>query len=285
MKWYAITLLPANRTLSADELDGICAELIELGALGTTVERPPEITCYLQGDETAVEVFLAKAEQCACTVQGTKELSEGSWTGACPDVWEPIHAGNLIVVPVESPQDPRPVPAGALKIIPGLGFGTGHHATTRMVLTELSALADREQRKNHSIFDLGTGSGILAIAAAKLFEVPVEAIDIEEGAILNACDNIALNDVARLVCASTTPIQDVVGSFSIILANLYGEVLVQLADHVTRVAAPGATAIVSGITELVWDQVYKAYCHERAWRLTHETSESGWVCAVFERSS
>jgi ribosomal protein L11 methyltransferase len=152
-----------------------------------------------------------------------------------------------------------------------------------MVLCELSAFATKHPQIKPSVFDLGTGSGILAIAAAHLFQVPVEAIDIEEGAIINAHDNVALNHVEHLVSASTTPMQDIKGSFSLILANLYGEVLVQLADHVTRVAAPGATAIVSGITELVWDQVYEAYCEKRGWRLIRETSDSGWVCAVFER--
>jgi ribosomal protein L11 methyltransferase len=152
-----------------------------------------------------------------------------------------------------------------------------------MVLRELSAFATDNQQSQPSVFDLGTGSGILAIAAAHLFQVPVEAIDIEEGAILNAKDNVALNNLEHLVFASTTPMRDIKGSFSLILANLYGEVLVQLADHVTRVAAPGATAIVSGITELVWDQVYEAYCDKRVWRLVRETSDGGWVCAVFER--
>ncbi|MEY4701976.1 MAG: hypothetical protein RL326_2163 [Pseudomonadota bacterium] len=283
MKWYAITLSPSNPTLSSDELDGICAELMDRGALGTTVERAPEITCYIQGDEDALKGFLAQLGDLPCSLQATNEVSESNWTGSCPEVWEPIHAGNLVVVPVESSEDTRPVPEGALRIIPGLGFGTGHHATTRMVLCELSAFAANPPDKHPSVFDLGTGSGILAIAAARLFQVPVEAIDIEEGAIMNAKDNIALNHVEHLVSASTTPMQDIKGSFSLILANLYGEVLVQLADHVTRVATPGATAIVSGITELVWDQVHEAYCEKRGWRLVRENADSGWVCAVFER--
>lgn len=283
MKWHAITLAPSNPTLSSDELDGICAELMERGALGTTVERVPEITCYIQGDADALTQFITRLSDLPCSIQAIKEVSESNWTGSCPDVWEPIHAGNLVVVPVESAEDTRPIPAGALRIIPGLGFGTGHHATTRMVLGELSAFAAHNQQTKPSVFDLGTGSGILAIAAARLFQVPVEAIDIEEGAIINAKDNVALNHVDHLVSASTTPIGDIQGSFSLILANLYGEVLVQLADHVTRVAAPGATAIVSGITELVWDQVHEAYCERRGWRLVRETSDSGWVCAVFER--
>jgi len=283
MKWYAINLSPSDPALSSDALDGICAELMDRGALGTTVERPPEITCYIQGDDKTLETFLARLGDLECSVVATKEVSESNWTGSCPDVWEPIYAGTLVVVPVESSYDRRPTPAGALKIIPGLGFGTGHHATTRMVLGELSAFAASNAGLKPSVFDLGTGSGILAIAAARLFQVPVEAIDIEEGAIINAKDNIALNHVEHLVSASTTPMQEINGSFSLILANLYGEVLVQLADHVTRVAAPGATAIVSGITELVWDQVHEAYCDQRGWRLVRETTDSGWVCAVFER--
>jgi ribosomal protein L11 methyltransferase len=207
---------------------------------------------------------------------------EENWTGACPDVWEPIKAGSIEVVPVQSPDDPRPTPPGAIKIIPGLGFGTGHHATTRMVLTELSNLIEANPLKKYSVLDLGTGSGILAIAAAILLNTPIEAIDNDSLALENARDNVALNNVKELVRLSTTPLDQLRGSYDLILANVYGEVLTALAPEITRVAKPGAVAILSGITEIVWDSVWLTYDHHD-WKLIKEYGEQDWMCAVIQR--
>jgi ribosomal protein L11 methyltransferase len=150
-----------------------------------------------------------------------------------------------------------------------------------MVLAELTKLP--APIPPYAILDLGTGSGILAIAAAKLFGSPVEAIDIDPMAIENARDNTAMNGVDNLIELSTKPLQELSGPYDLILANVYGEVLVQLASEVSRVAQPHATIIMSGITELVWNQVYTAYCSTLKWRVEDETSENGWVCAVLRR--
>ena len=285
MKWFSITLRPIDPTLHGEALDAICSELMELGAIGTSIDNAPEITCYVDGDASKAEELARHLPALGCTLVSCAEVSEENWTGACPDVWEPILAGTLQVVPVESPTDSRPVPVGALKIIPGLGFGTGHHSTTKMVLEQLTQLPKPETTAGYEILDLGTGSGILAIAAATLFSAPVEAIDIDDGAIENARDNAALNRVSDRISLSTTPLHAITGSYDLILANVYGEVLVQLAPEVTRVAKSDATLIMSGITELVWDQVFTAYCDNLGWNLCSEHTEKGWVCAVLARTA
>jgi ribosomal protein L11 methyltransferase len=132
------------------------------------------------------------------------------------------------------------------------------------------------------VYDLGTGSGILAIAAAKLLGVAVEGNDIDLGALENARDNIALNNVQHLVSVSNAPITAAKGPYDIILANVYGEVLMNLAPELTRLASPGATAILSGITEIVWDQVWHVYGAEYSWDLVSEQSDNGWMCAVIQ---
>lgn len=283
--WFAVTVEPKHSGLSSDEFDGLCAELIEYGASGTSVDRAPVVTCYLAGDNHSLNKFLELLPSLGCNLISISQVKEDNWAGSCPEVWEPIRAGGFEVIPVESLTDPRPSPPGAIRIIPGLGFGTGHHATTRMVLSELSAwsapaLTDRQMR----IFDLGTGSGILAIAAAKLFNVPVEGNDIDPGALENARDNIGLNDVAHLVTVSTDTLDKFDSCYDLILANLYGEVLMNLAHEVTRIARPGATAILSGITEIVWDQVWQKYGFQLGWQLISECSDNGWMCAVIHKS-
>lgn len=282
--WFAITVIPKDKTVSGDLFDAICLELVDLGAAGTSVDRAPEITCYLEGAQSKIDAFIQALPSIGCSLVSQNRIKEENWTGSCPEVWEPITAGSLQIVPVESLTDPRPCPPDAIKIIPGLGFGTGHHVTTRMVLTALTKLvAETPPGQPHSILDLGTGSGILAIAAARLLDTPVLGTDIDAGAIDNARDNIALNQVQDLVTVSTTPIQELKGPYNLILANLYGEVLMNLAHEVTRVADTPTTAILSGITEIVWDQVWERYSSAFGWRLVSEISDNGWICAVIER--
>lgn len=282
--WFAIIVQPLDPVPSAEALDELCAELIERGAAGTAIDRAPEITCYLQGDQTKASHFVAGLETLQCRVLSTSEVIEENWTGACPEVWEPIQAGSLTVVPIESLSDNRPTPPGSIRIIPGLGFGTGHHATTRMVLTAMCEYARHQAPGTMDIFDLGTGSGILAIAASKLFNARTLGNDIDAGALQNARDNIRLNDVGHLVTVCDTPLHNISGSFDLVLANLYGEVLCSLAPEVTRIAKPGATAILSGITEIVWDSVWQAYESHHHWELISEQSEGDWMCAVIRKA-
>jgi ribosomal protein L11 methyltransferase len=284
VSWFSVTVLPCDAALSPDQFDGLCADLIERGASGTAVDRVPEITCYLEGDQDKVDDFTVAATQLGCKVVSIAEVKQENWTGACAEVWEPIYIDDLSIIPVESLQDERPYPPGAIRIIPGLGFGTGHHTTTRMVLAALSEFAKRiaVTSVRPKVFDFGTGSGILAIAAAKLLNVPVEGNDIDQGAIDNARDNIKLNNVEDLVSAATSPLEQYAGPYDLILANVYGEVLMKLASQVTRMAKPGATAILSGITEIVWDQVLQVYVEELGWKLVSEQSDSGWVCGVLD---
>jgi ribosomal protein L11 methyltransferase len=283
LTWFAVTVAPTDSSLSSDIFDGICAELVEIGASGTAVDQAAQITCYLEGDQAKVDSFIERLPELGCYLLSQSQVKQENWTGACPDVWEPITAGPLTVVPVESPSDNRPVPKGGIRVIPGLGFGTGHHATTRMVLTSLAELTTcRKPITPTSILDFGTGSGILAIAAALLCKLRVDAIDIDEGAIENARDNAAINRVQELISLSTTPIEQLSGPYDLILANVYGEVLMSLSKEVTRLSNPGTIAILSGITEIVWDQVWETY-RELGWNLISERSETGWMCAVLRR--
>lgn len=277
--WFAVTLKPIESSLSNDSFDGLCSDLLELGASGTAVDKAPEITCYLEGDQRKADLFVLSAKALGCAVISVNQVANENWTGACPDVWEPIRAGSLLVVPVESLSDNREIEAGAIRIIPGLGFGTGHHATTRMVLIELCEYSKTLERAKPKIFDLGTGSGILAIAAAKLLDTEVEGNDIETGAIENARDNIELNGLSEKISVSIKSINEFSGPYDLILANVYGEVLMNLAPTLTKLSKVGTTAILSGITEIVWDQVWEVYSSQYGWQLVSEQNDGGWICA------
>ena len=280
-RWFAITVIPVDENLSNDAFDGLCTELVERGAAGTAVDQAPEITCFLEGDEVSAQRFIQCLPDLGCQLLSSSELAQENWSALCPDLWEPIEVGEMCVVPVESVDDQRPSPPHAIKIIPGLGFGTGHHATTRMILKELDSLVREAPERRYAILDIGTGSGILAIAAARLLGVAVDAFDIDPLAIQNAQDNISLNEVEDLVRLSVGTLSEVSGAYDLILANVYGEVLTNLAQEITGRSRPGAIALLSGITEIVWDQVSNAYT-SLGWRIHSERSEGDWLCARLE---
>lgn len=283
MDWFRITLTPGP-TMSNDDVDGVCSTLMEAGASGTTVEADGKVSCFIEGGAEKAGQISSLAEELGCALISLEPIREENWSQQCAEVWQPVEAGELKVLPVESLNTPGATDSNTIKIIPGQGFGTGHHPTTRMILETLSARARQLAQQNLSILDLGTGSGILAIAAAKLFNRHVDAVDNDPYAITNAEDNVALNGLSHLITPSTTPLQELTTPYNLILANLYGEVLVQLAPEVSRLAVPGCIAMMSGITELVRDSVVDTYTEGLGWVVDTERSDSGWCCVTLRKA-
>ncbi len=269
--------------LEGDLVDGACYELMNCGALGTSVEEAPFLSCFVASKRSDEDAIIECAENLGLVLRSREEVVEKNWSEQCPELWLPIEAGQLKILPVQSPEDTQTTPPGTLKIIPGLGFGTGHHPTTRMILTVLGNLQASRALAPRRALDIGTGSGILAIAATKLFGVDVDAIDIDAAALMNAQDNCELNSTRNTVHLSTTPLADIQGTYELIIGNLYGEVLISMARDVSRLATPHCTVILSGITDLVRNLVVEAYCDQERWTIVEEYSEDGWVCLVLTK--
>lgn len=285
--WWRITCTPKSLPdpyQVSDLLDELGFSLIEYGAVSTAIENPPDIVCFFRGEQEECDTFIASLSPLEIKIIETREVTESNWNEGCPEVWIPINAGRFHVVPVSSPQDPRPSPQGSIRLIPGQGFGTGHHATTRMVLEELSAYLDTHPTITTPILDFGTGSGILAIAAALAIGKTVDAIDIDRDALKNAADNVELNNCSALVKLGDIPLDALHGPYELLLANVYGEVLVASAPTLTRLAAPRARLILSGVTELVKDSVEAAFTENGAWELLSERGENDWMCLTLART-
>ncbi len=279
MTWRQLTFAPPS-SCSTDDVDALCCELISIGAGGAHIDQTGRIVCYIDTATSEVQPVIECATRALCSFLSDEEVAEENWSESCSELWEPVIAGNLRIVPVQSLHSNHLSDPSTLLIIPGQGFGTGHHPTTRMIVEELSARAAALSTQKLSIIDIGTGSGILAIAAAKLFNTTVEAIDNDGYAIANAVDNVKLNELSHLITPNTMPIEDVATPANLIIANIYGEVLVQMAPHITRLALPGCTTILSGITELVRDVVIDEYSEKHGWSLVSERSDNGWHCVV-----
>jgi ribosomal protein L11 methyltransferase len=167
------------------------------------------------------------------------EVPDEDWARRSQSSLKAIDAGGLVIAP------PWDVPTGKPVIViePSTGFGTGHHATTRLCLLLLQQLELRGAR----VLDIGTGSGVLALAAWKLGGGDVVAIDNDPDALDNARDNIARNGAA----AAIDIIQDDLGGLriqraDIVLANLTGAVLVRYAAELRSLALGGGYFILSG---------------------------------------
>ncbi len=172
------------------------------------------------------------------------DVPDEDWARRSQQDLHAIEAGKLVIAP---PWDvPRRLPdAQKLVIIiePSTGFGTGHHATTRLCLRMMQRLELRGAR----VLDIGTGSGVLALAAWKLGAEDVVAIDNDPDALENARDNIARNGAAP----SIDVIRDDLGGLRIqradvVLANLTGAVLVRYAGELRGLAVDGGYLILSG---------------------------------------
>src|SRR6185295_18460068 len=167
-------------------------------------------------------IALAGDEQSASTVV-VERIPPRDWVKESLAGLKPVTAGRFVV---HGAHDRARVPGHCIgvEIEAATAFGTGHHGTTRGCLLALDALARRRQRPRR-ILDLGTGSGVLAIAAAKIFRAPVLAVDIDPRAVTVARDNARLNGVGSLVTvvhAAGLHAPDVIkrAPFDLVLANI-----------------------------------------------------------------
>jgi ribosomal protein L11 methyltransferase len=209
------------------------------------------------------------------------EVSDEDWARRSQDNLAPITVGRITVAPpwasdpeplVSSPQPVRPS-LQALRIViqPSMGFGTGHHATTRLCLAALQQLDVR----NREVVDVGTGSGILAIAAEKLGAQNVLGIDNDPDAIQSANENLTLNPDVHQVQFRIMDLMTVdLPRADVLIANLTGALLVRAAPRLTRAVREGGVLILSGLLSHERDVVSEAYReHPAIW----EAQEDEWL--------
>jgi ribosomal protein L11 methyltransferase len=202
-------------------------------------------------------------------VVNTSPVPPTDWEAVFRAHHRPVAIGaQLLVAP------PWDVPeAGGREVIvvdPGMAFGTGQHPTTRTCLEELEALV--AARSIGSVLDVGTGTGILAAAAARLGVTRVVAIDIDRTAMPVARDTLRRNGAAcvRLVAGG---LDAVGGRYDLVLANLLADTLIAEATALMERTAPAGLVVASGILEQQADAVAAAF---RPWRVLHVRADGPW---------
>ncbi len=237
----ALSKTQAGDTAAALELDGSAQAVLiveEPFADGAVVEA-----LYTDEPDAA---YLSRITGLTITVA---PLPDQDWIRLSQEGLPPVRAGRFFVY---GAHDAGTVPHGVIpmKIEAGLAFGTGHHETTALCLAVLSDLANKRAFRN--VLDLGCGTGLLAIGAAKLWKRSVLASDIDPVAVEVTRDNARANGVGPLIRAATAdgltnPILANGAPYDLLIANILAGPLTQLAPSIIKALAPGAMLVLSGL--------------------------------------
>jgi len=172
-----------------------------------------------------------------------------------------------------------------IEIDPGMAFGTGQHASTRMCLEVLEDLIlSRHSPEPLNVLDVGTGTGILGIACAKLGAEHVLCVDIDPKAVEIAQENIAINQVEDRVAVSQQEISTLKDTYDLIVANLTSNLLIKLKETLISLLRPRGHLILSGIIDLNKGDIETHFFN--APLILHATiMEKEWVCYVMKKET
>ncbi len=274
MSWISISVHP-----TADAASVVSAALFAAGAQGLEEVGELLVTQF----ETEEEVDEARVAVLAVdpdAVVETHELADVDWSVAWRQGVRAHSLGSLVVTPPWLADD---FPADSRIVInPGMAFGTGEHATTRGVVR----LLPHALRKGDRVADLGAGSGVLAIAAARLGAGSVVAIELDPDAIPDAEENVRVNGVADRVLViegDAAVLLPLVAPVRLILANIISSVLIDLLPVMAASLTEDGRAILSGILHEEREMMLGALA-ERGWVAEAEDEEDGWWSVLIARA-
>lgn len=279
MEWWKISFNCSN----PDEQGHL---LIELGASGIQIEKSGELTCYLQSNAESRKHFITSACQQGFSLVQQQEFENRNWVQACQEILTPVKVGQLEVIPIcslEEQQNNEILLKNQIRIIASTGFGTGHHESTFMALRLLQHNQVQELNPKH-ILDLGTGSGILAIASTNLYSATITAVDIDSDALDNARQNCSINNRSSPVHLIQGSIEQTSGNYDLILANIYAEVLADLSKELYNRINQQGLLILSGIM-LSKRQIIQKTFPPNHWKELAQEQRGNWVSLLLRKLS
>ena len=295
-------------TVALEKLDTLTA-IMSMIDLNLMIEDFSDIdlkTCYgdlidesiLNADKTvaSVSVYLPADGSAADTVHFLKERfaaldidAKISVSGVCEEDWanswkayyKPIEIGErIVIVPAWEKYD---APAGKLvvRMDPGMAFGTGSHETTRLVI----GLLERYVKEGQRVLDVGCGSGILAICAAKLGAKECRAYDIDPVAVKVARENVKDSGLTNVLCDTSDLLRGVDkagGTYDVICANIVADIIIRMTPDVGELMGDNSVILASGIISERADDVINCFV-SHGFRIVEKAEENGWCALVVGR--
>lgn len=265
-------------------LDGVYGDLIDKSILEAdrtqaavsvfipTIKSPAESELFIKQRLTDLGIEFELTHEGVC---------EEDWADSWKQYYKPIKTGKrLVIVPIWEEYTPA---EGEIVVLmdPGMAFGTGTHETTRLC----AGFVEKYTTPGCSVLDVGCGSGILAIAAAKVGAGNCFACDIDPVAVRVAKENTELNDTPNVKCAVSDllrQVEKVDGGYNVVVANIVADIIIRLAPDVGEYLAKDGVFIVSGIIEERAGEVLSAL-DAAGYKVEDERYENGWYAAAVVR--
>ena len=279
---------------------GVCIEnlIVDTFSIDTLGDAPVKtVKTYFAADSgiqdkiAAIEAYLSEH---AAEYPGfiphppvITRLQEEDWANNWKKHFRPSRVGRRMVIKPTWEEWVADYDDIILELDPGMAFGTGTHSTSRLCLETLERIFFHEPPFSDSVLpipldllDVGTGSGILSVAAAKLGARNVTAIDIDPNAVSVAEQNMILNRVQRIVSVSNAPLREVAGAFAVVVANILAEELVRIAPELVGNMRENGFLILSGILTEKEDSVLEGFSHFPL-TLVETTLQAEWSCITY----
>lgn len=280
-RWHALDLITTD-----DAREAVEYALMEAGALGTETGEP-EIDCLRVSayfdqtpDRERVRAELAEAfriyqlPSSSVREMSLRQVADQDWLGEWKKSWQPVEVGDRFIIAPPWSEISDSKNRVVIRIEPGMAFGTGTHETTRLCLAAIE-----KYFAGGSFLDVGTGTGILAIAAVKLFpEARVEACDIDAEAVAIAKENADLNGVGENIMFRVGTVEETTASADLVCANLTADVIALMLPSLISVTC--GHLILSGILDTQVDDL-TARLSEIGVSEPSETMQDGeWIALV-----
>ena len=295
-------------TVALEKLDTLTA-IMSMIDLNLMIEDFSDIdlkTCYgdlideslLNADKTiaSVSVFIPAEKSAPDAIAFIKEraaaekleikmdingVNEEDWATSWKAYYKPVHIGEkMVIVPMWEKYEPKPHEI-IVRMDPGMAFGTGTHETTRLVV----GLLEKYTNKGCRMLDVGTGSGILAICAAKLGAGECKAYDIDPVAVRVAKENVKDNDCDNIECDTSDLLHGVDltgGQYDLVCANIVADIIIRMTPDIGRYMKDDAILIASGIITERADEVVDAVV-AHGLRIKERLTDNGWCALVIEK--
>ncbi len=308
MKWIEVQI---KTTTEAEEI--VANIMYDLGVTGLAIEDPKDILAFQQSEkdwdfidpslikqdyeEVIIKAYFPESEDLIDKIELIRdsiekniydnfdkplgqvtisEVYEKDWAESWKKYYKPTKIGNRIIIKPTWEQYQKEEGELVIELDPGMAFGTGTHETTIMCIEIL----EKYVKEGHIVYDIGTGSGILSIVAAKLGAKQVIGVDLDELSINVSKENVKLNGVDNIVDIRIGNLLDVVeGKADIIVSNIIAEVIIELIESLDDYLKESGIFIASGIITEKVDMVTQAL-ERNDYRVIEEKIMGDWVAVV-----